>query len=61
MKIKMEMDLTPDEAKELFVPSDKQSEFTMVLYESYIEALNKLVLSHVDPYNFTGLKNDKRQ
>lgn len=55
------MDLTPDEAKELFVPSDKQSEFTMVLYESYIEALNKLVLSHVDPYNFTGLKNDKRQ
>lgn len=60
MKIKVELDLTPEEAKELFVPSEKQQEFSVMLYEAYIDALNTLVIKHVDPYNFTGLnkKND---
>jgi hypothetical protein len=59
MKIKVELDLTPDEAKELFVPSDKQVEFTDKLYAAYIDALNALVIKHIDPYNFTGLKDHK--
>lgn len=59
MKIKIEFDLTPEEAKELFVPSDKQADFSIMLYEAYIDALNKLVIKHVDPYNFTGLNKNK--
>lgn len=59
MKIKVELDLTPDEAKELFVPSDKQVEFTDKLYAAYIDALNALVIKHIDPYNFTGLGDRK--
>jgi hypothetical protein len=59
VKVKIEFDLTPDEAKELFVPSDRQADFSIMLYEAYIDALNKLVINHVDPYNFTGLNKNK--
>lgn len=58
MKIKIELDLTPDEAKELFVPSDKQSEFGMKLYDAYIDALQGVVKKHVDPFNFTGMRDE---
>lgn len=56
MKIKIEFDLTPEEAKELFVPSDKQTDFTVMLYDAYIDALNRQVLQHVDPHNFLGMR-----
>lgn len=56
MKIKVEIDLTPDEAKELFVPSDKQTEFTMMLYDAYVKAVQDTIIDHVDPFNFTNLK-----
>lgn len=39
MKIKIEMELTPDEAQDLFVPSNKQKEFAQALYKAYIDAL----------------------
>jgi hypothetical protein len=39
MKIKIELDLTPDEAQDLFVPSSKQKEFAQALYKAYIDAL----------------------
>lgn len=55
MKVKIELDLTPEEAKELFVPSDKQSEFMRVTYDAYVRAVQATVLDHVDPYNFTGM------
>lgn len=58
MKLKMELDLTPDEAKELFVPGDKQTEFTVKLYDAYTKALNDMIWKHVDPYNYMGKKSD---
>lgn len=55
MKVKIELDLTPEEAKELFVPSDKQGEFMRVTYDAYVKAVQATVLDHIDPYNYTGM------
>lgn len=57
MKINIEIDLTPDEAKELFVPSDKQSEFMTKTYDAYVKALQNMVWDQVDPYNMLNRKN----
>lgn len=59
MKIKIEFDLTPEEAKEFFVPSDKQAEFNKLLYDAYVNAVQETVLKHVDPYNYMGFQKDK--
>lgn len=59
MKIKMEMDLTPEEAKELFVPSEKQSEFSLKLYDAYTKMVQETVLNHIDPNNMMGFQKDK--
>ena len=57
MKVKIELDLSPEEAKELFVPSDKQSEFMRVTYDAYVRAVQSTLFDHIDPYNFTGMNN----
>ena len=59
MKVKIELDLTPEEAKELFVPSDKQTEFMKVTYDAYVRAVQATVLDHVDPFNYTGMNKKK--
>ena len=59
MKINIELDLTPEEAKELFVPSDKQTEFMKVTYDAYVKAVQATVLDHVDPFNYTGMNKKK--
>ena len=59
MKVKIELDLTPEEAKELFVPSDKQTEFMKVTYDAYVKAVQATVLDHVDPFNYTGMNKKK--
>lgn len=59
MKIKMELDLTPEEAKELFVPSEKQSEFSVMLYDAYVKMMQETVLHHIDPHNMMGFRKDK--
>lgn len=59
MKIKIEFDLTPEEAKEFFVPSEKQAEFNTMLYDAYVKAVQETVLKHVDPNNFMGFRKDK--
>lgn len=59
MKIKMEMDLTPEEAKELFVPSEKQSEFSLMLYNAHVKMVQETVLKHIDPSNMMGFQKDK--
>ena len=59
MKINIEFDLTPEEAKEFFVPSDKQTEFSKMLYDAYVKAVQDTVLKHVDPYNYMGFQKDK--
>ena len=57
MKVTIELDVTPDEFKELFVPSERQQEFVEVTYNAYADALRKLVLKQIDPYDFTGMQN----
>jgi hypothetical protein len=48
MKVKIELDLTPEEAKELFIPSDKQSEFISKTYDAYVSALQKSMIDQFD-------------
>jgi hypothetical protein len=59
MKVKIELDITPEEAKELFVPSDKQSEFGMMLYDAYTKAISEQVWKHIDPHNFMGMNKNE--
>lgn len=47
MKIKIEVDLTPDEVQDLFIPSNKQKEFAQALYKAYIDAMSKTVAKTV--------------
>lgn len=58
MKIKIEMDLTPEEAHELFVPGDKQQEFMTKTYDAYCRALQDMVWDQIDPYNAMRRKKD---
>lgn len=41
MKIKLEVDMTPEEVQDLFIPSTKQKEFAEALYKAYIDAMSK--------------------
>ena len=41
MKINIEIDCTPEELKELFIPSDKQAEFSARAYQAFLEATQK--------------------
>lgn len=41
MKIKIEVDMTPDEMQDLFIPSNKQKEFAQAMYNAYVEAMTK--------------------
>lgn len=59
MKVNIELDLTPEEFQELFIPSERQTEFISVTYDAYVQALGDLVKKQIDPYNFTGLRNAK--
>lgn len=40
--MKIEIDLTPDEFKELFLPSEKQTEFAMKMGEAYFNAVSQM-------------------
>ena len=59
MKVKIELECTPQEFQELFVPSDRQAEFISVTYDAYVEALGRMVAKQIDPYKFTGMWNEK--
>lgn len=59
MKVNIELDLTPEEFQELFIPSERQTEFISITYDAYVQALGDLVKKQIDPYNFTGLRNAK--
>lgn len=39
--MKIEIELTPDEFKELFLPSEKQAEFAAKMGEAYFNAFKK--------------------
>ncbi|MEK9694996.1 MAG: hypothetical protein VW270_04475 [Candidatus Poseidoniales archaeon] len=59
MKIKIDLDLTPEEAKELFVPSEKSNEFYMLLYDAYTKAVHETLWKHIDPNDMMGFRKDK--
>ena len=57
MKIKIELDITPEEAYECFVPGDKQHEFMAKTYDAYVAALQNMVWDQIDPHNMFNRKN----
>lgn len=48
MKINIEIDLTPEEAQDLFIPGEKQKEFAEAMALAYIGALQKVASGAVD-------------
>ena len=44
MKINIELDCSPEEFKELFIPSDKQTEFTTEFYNAMQKSFTKQYL-----------------
>lgn len=58
MKIKIEMDITPEEFQEIFIPGEKQTEFQMKSYDAYVAALGDVWLDQVDPYNVLRRKKN---
>ena len=59
MKLKIELDLTPKEAEELFIPSDKQTEVMGMLYDAYTAAIRETVWKHIDPHDMMGYRKHK--
>lgn len=58
MKVKIELDCTPQEFQEMFVPSEKQHEFLTVTYDAYVDALRKLMWKQIDPYEYLKPNKD---
>ena len=58
MKVKIEMDITPEEFQEIFIPGEKQTEFQMKSYDAYVAALGDVWLDQVDPYNVLRRKKN---
>lgn len=44
MKVQIEIDCTPEELKELLIPSDKQTEFAAKAYQAMVEAMQKAMV-----------------
>ena len=61
MKINVEIDLTTDEAKELFIPSEKQTEFGTEMYNMWLEAIQKSTMELANPMNYVKGKSNDRQ
>ena len=58
MKITIEMDCTPEEFQDLFVPSARQEEFVRVTYDAYVDALQKMMWKNIDPHRFINPKDE---
>ncbi|MBK5928731.1 hypothetical protein [Rhodobaculum claviforme] len=41
MKVNIEIDCTPEEFKELMIPSDRQAEFAAKAYQAMVEAMGQ--------------------
>lgn len=48
MKVTIEIDMTPEEAQELFIPGEKQQEFAAAMMKGYTEAMSKAAASVFD-------------
>ena len=58
MKITIEMDCTPEEFQDLFIPSERQEEFVRVTYDAYVDALQKMMWKNIDPHGFIKPKDE---
>ena len=59
MKVKIEIECAAHEFQELFIPSDRQQEFIETTYNAYVDALNKVMWTQVDPHNFIKTKDEE--
>lgn len=44
MKVRIEIDCTPEEFKELFIPSESQADFAAKAYQAMVEAAQKAMM-----------------
>lgn len=51
MKIRIEIDCTPEELKDLLIPSDRQAEFAAKAYQAMVAAMGEAMMQQ-----FTGLR-----
>lgn len=49
--MKVTIDLTPEEFKQLFVPSEKQTEFAVKAYDAYVKMFHESMMQNIDPHN----------
>jgi len=59
MKVTIEIEGKPEEFQEVFVPSEKQTEFLTMTYDAYVEALKGFIWQNIDPHKFIQGMADK--
>lgn len=59
MKVTINIEGNPDEFQELFIPSEKQTEFLTMTYDAYCAALKQLIWEQIDPHNFIRGKDGR--
>lgn len=59
MKIKIEINLTPEEAQELFIPGDKQVEFASAMAKAYTNAMTDAAIGIFDKTLGKAFNNEK--
>lgn len=50
VKVTVEIELTPQEFQEVFIPGEKQVEFTTMTYDAFAEGMARLAMKQVDPF-----------
>ena len=50
MKIRMDIDCTPEEMKELLIPSERQAEFAAKTYEAMVEAMGRAMMQQFQAF-----------
>ena len=58
MKIKTEIEMTPDEAKELMMPSEKQVDVGTELYQKWLETITESTFNLMNPVYSKQEKDD---
>lgn len=56
--MKIEIELTPEEFKELFLPGEKQTEFAIKMGEAYFHAVSKVASNTVGKVFKRGKKDE---
>lgn len=59
MKIRIDIEGSPEDFQELFVPGDKQQEFIEMSFDAYTAALRDFIFHTIDPHNFIRGKKDE--